>query len=131
MTHDYTWFAIFVALNGLNLLILGAYISYVRFTQKIANGDGGFKPLKKAIRAHGNAVEHTTIFALEILALTYLKLDSKWLGVLVIAFTLMRVFHAYGMLKPNFTPRRIGAGVTFLLQGIAVIVLFCLMLGLM
>jgi len=127
MMSDFTWFAIFVALNGLNLLILGTYISYLRFTHKIANGDGDFKPLKKAIRAHGNAVEHTTIFAMEVLALTFLQLDGKWLGILVITFTLMRIFHAYGMLKPNFTPRRIGAAVTFLLQGISVIILFCLM----
>ena len=123
-TTIFSWFAIFVALNTLLLLVLGLNISRLRMTQKIPYGDGDYRPMMQAIRAHGNGVEHTTIYGMAILAMTLMQVDSAWLATMVLTFTGARILHAYGMLYKVFTARRIGAGITFLLQGISIIVLF-------
>ena len=122
-TTNFEWFAVFVALNTLILLILGMNISRLRMTQKIPYGDGGYRPLMQAIRAHGNGVEHTTIFALVVLALTFLDMATLGLAGLVLVFTFARLLHAYGMLYKNFNARRLGAALTFFLQGIAVLII--------
>ena len=124
---DFQWFAIFVALNTIILLMLGVNISRLRVVNKVANGDGNCRPLMKAIRAHGNGVEHTSIYAMAVLALTLLGLDSLWLAVFVLSFVIARILHAYGMLTSQFLARRIGAGVTFLLQGVSAITILLLL----
>ena len=48
------------------------------------------------------------------------SLAAAWLATLVCVFTLARVLHAWGMLAVNFPARRIGAGLTFLLEIVAV-----------
>jgi len=123
-TAGFTWFAIFVALNTLLLLMLTLNISRLRIANKIANGDGENKTLRQAIRAHGNGIEHTPIYGLAILALSFLQLGTSWLAALVFAFTGARLVHAYGMLFKNFNARRVGSSLTFLLQGISVVALF-------
>jgi len=123
-TTTFAWFAIFVALNTLLLLVLGLNISRLRISQKIPYGDGDYRPMMQAIRAHGNGVEHTTIYGMAILAMTLMQVDSGWVATMVLTFTGARMLHAYGMLYKAFTARRIGAGITFLLQGISVVVLF-------
>ena len=123
-TADFTWFSIFVALNTLLLLLLSLNISRLRIINKIANGDGDNKTLRQAIRAHGNGIEHTPIYGLAILALSFLQLGTSWLATLVLAFTVARLLHAYGMLFKHFNARRVGSSLTFLLQGISVVALF-------
>ncbi len=121
--HDYFWFSLFVAANGLLLLALAANVSLLRMKYKIAHGFGENKHLMKAIRVHSNGIEQVPIYGLEILALTFLGSSNLVLGCLVAAFTVSRFIHAYGMLFRSMTARQIGAGVTYLLQGVAVAVL--------
>jgi len=94
---------------------------------KVANGDGNCRPLMKAIRAHGNGVEHTSIYGMAVLALTLLGLANVWLAVFVISFVIARILHAYGMLNSQFQARRVGAGVTFILQGVSAITILLLL----
>ena len=121
--HDFYWFALFIALNGLLLLLLGVNVSRLRIKHKVAWGDGDNKVLMKAIRVHANGTEQVPMYGLLILALSFEKLSSLVLPALVIAFTLSRWVHAYGILfgKPIF--RQGGAAITFALQSIAVIAL--------
>lgn len=60
----YFWFIVFAAINGLLVTLLAMNVSYNRMTLKIANGDGGDVDMRKAIRAHGNAVEHCLLFGM-------------------------------------------------------------------
>jgi len=124
---DFQWFAIFVAINMIILLMLGMNISRLRVVNKVANGDGNCRPLMKAIRAHGNGVEHTSIYGMAVLALTLLGLANVWLAVFVISFVIARILHAYGMLNSQFQARRVGAGVTFILQGVSAITILLLL----
>lgn len=121
---DFYWFALFVAINTLLLLLLGMNVSRLRISKKIPYGDGENKQLIQAIRAHGNGVEHILIFGMAILALSLLEAENVMLASLVTAFTVSRCLHAYGMLFRKFNARRLGAGLTFFLQGVVVITLF-------
>ncbi len=126
---DYFWFSALVAANGLLLFLLTANVSRHRMKNQISLGDGDNKELRKAMRAHGNNIEQLPIYALVILALTFLGASNTVLAGLVIAYTLSRIIHAYGMLNNNFPTRRIGMAVTYLLQLIAPVVLIVQMMG--
>lgn len=121
--HDFFWFNLYVALNAGLLTLLACNVSRHRMREHVPNGDGGKTVLKRAIRAHGNGVEHVTIFGLLVLALTATTLPSSTLGFLVLSFSFGRLAHAWGMLGPQFNARRIGAGLTFLLELVAVALL--------
>ncbi len=121
--HDFFWFNLYVVLNAGLLTLLACNVSRHRMREQVPNGDGGKLVLKKAIRAHANGVEHVTIFGLVVLALTATPLPSHSLGLLVLSFSFARLAHAWGMLGPQFTARRIGAGLTFLLELAAVVLL--------
>lgn len=110
------WFYLFTALNIILLTLLATNVSRVRIQERIPNGDGDNVALKRAIRAHGNGVEHVGIFGLLILALCFTRSAPALLGTLVIGFTLARVAHAWGMLGGPFNARRLGATLTFLLE---------------
>lgn len=121
---QYFWFVWLVALNALLVLLLALHVSRLRIVKKIPYGDGGDIDMNQAIRAHANAVEHVTIFALGVLALSLMNVQSQWLGGLVVAFTLARLCHAYGMNARRFNARRLGAAVTYLSELLAVWLLF-------
>lgn len=120
---DYFWFSVFVALQGLLLFALAMRISLLRMKFLISTGDGDNPILFAALRAQGNAIEQIPIFGLLLLALTFNQLPDFYLSALVTAFTLSRIAHAIGMNYKIFIARRLGAGVTYLLQLIAVFML--------
>ena len=90
----YFWFTLFAGLHGLLLTLLAMNVSRCRIKHRVGNGDGEVRELKQAIRAHGNAVEHS----------------------LVIAFTGVRVLHALSMLQARFKLRQLTAGGTYALE---------------
>ncbi|WP_053979922.1 MAPEG family protein [Marinagarivorans algicola] len=120
---DYFWFSVFIALQALLLFALAMRVSLLRMKFKISTGDGGNDILFAAIRAQGNAIEQVPIFAFLLLALTLNQLPNMYLSALVTAFTLARVAHAMGMNHQAFIARRLGAGLTYLLQLVAVFML--------
>lgn len=115
------WFNLFVFLNVLLLTILAVNISRLRIAERVPNGDGDNVRLKKAIRAHGNGVEHVVVFALMILALDSSQTPSTLMAALVWGFALGRVAHAAGMLGSVFNLRRLGAVTTYVLELIALV----------
>ena len=116
---NYTWFKIFAALNGGLLTLLAFNVSRIRMSQHIPHGDGGSIPMKAAIRAHANGVEHVSIFGLMVLALSVPPAEGGILPTLVGAFTASRLIHAMGMLSKFFNLRRVGAGVTYTCEVVA------------
>jgi len=127
--NNYFWFSLLIAMNSLLVLVLAMNVSRLRIKHKISLGDGGNKCLMAAIRSHCNALEQLPIFAMVILALTYLSASTTLLSTLVIGFTLARIFHAYGMLSRAFIARRIGAGFTYIFQLIAAVTLGVLLVN--
>jgi uncharacterized membrane protein YecN with MAPEG domain len=121
--QSFYWFIIFIAANSAFLLLLTVNVSRLRIKHKVAWGDGSNKYLMKAIRVHANGTEQVPIFALIILSLSFINATSVLLPILVIAFTLSRLIHAYGMLCKKPILRQAGAAITYVSQGAAAIVL--------
>ncbi len=120
---DFDWFIWCVAVNAAIVIALALNVSYRRITLRVANGDGGKKEMKAAIRAHGNGVEHVTIFALIVLALELANASTSLLATVVIAFSVGRVLHAFSMLTSAFQVRRLAAALTYLAEVGAVLAL--------
>ena len=112
----YFWFTLFAGLHGLLLTLLAMNVSRCRIKHRVGNGDGEVRELKQAIRAHGNAVEHSLLFALLVLALCILGQGAGLSGFLVFAFTGVRVLHALSMLQARFKLRQLTAGGTYALE---------------
>ena len=120
---NFYWFSLFLAMNGLILVLLAINVSKLRIRNRISYGDDGNKELLKAIRVHANGIEQVPIFSLLLLALTLNSTSPLVLSVFVVGFTLARCSHAVGMLFGIHRARQVGAGVTYLLQCVAAAVL--------
>ena len=122
---EYFWLGVFTAMNTLLLTGLAVNVSRVRLRERVAHGDGGLLPLKKAIRAHGNGVEHLVVGGLQVLTLELLGAPSIVLGLVVGVFTASRMLHAASMLGSFPRMRRLGAIGTYAIElagGVAVVV---------
>lgn len=89
--------AVVASISVLALLITGLsiHVSRLRLRHRISFGDGGHKDLLQAVRAHGNALEQTALFA--VLALSCLALPTAaggWLTGCAAVFTAARLVHA-------------------------------------
>lgn len=108
-----------VYLWGVTILILwvtllAANISRIRFKERVGLGDGGKLSLKKASRAHINAVEHTIPFCLITYVLSSNDTSSITLISIFTVFLLSRFLHAYSYYISNDIIRQASAGVTYL-----------------
>ncbi len=110
------YFYWYSALAVLLLILLALNVSRLRISHQVANGDGGHIGLKKAIRAHGNAVEHLLPFGLAILALSFIEIKPENLAALVFGFLGVRLLHAYSLLSATFNLRRVAALTTDLFE---------------
>jgi len=89
------------AIHGLLLLVLVGRISRLRHARRIGLGDGGDPELARAIRVHGNFIEHVPL-ALVLLALLELGgLPAPWLWGLGGALLLGRLLHAFGLSRSS------------------------------
>lgn len=87
-----------VAVLALLLTGLSVYVSRLRLRHQVSFGDGGHKELLVAMRAHGNALEHTTLFAVLALAAAALpSLSANVLGSCCAAFVFARFLHAWAI----------------------------------
>ena len=92
---------LFAALHGLLLLVLVARVSRLRHGRRIGFGDGGDPELARAIRVHGNFVEHVP-FALLLLGLLELSgLGALWLWIFGGVLLLARLMHAVGLSRSS------------------------------
>ena len=107
-------FNIYVLCSVLLVSILAVNVSRVRMKEKVANGDGGNKELRNAIRSHGNTLEFIIPFALLILTLDMGSTDKGLVAFLAFNFIFIRIAYAYSMISFLFKLRQITAGATYL-----------------
>ncbi len=117
------WFSLFVLVHALLVTLLALHVSRLRVTLRIANGDGEDRRMRRAIRAHANAVEHVLIFGLLMVALALEQASATMQALLVVGFAVSRLLHAYGMLAPAFRFRQVGAGLCYLFELAAIALL--------
>ncbi len=87
-----------IAILALLLTGLSIYVSRLRLRHQVSFGDGGHKDLLVAMRAHGNALEHTTLFAvLALAAATLSALPAAVLASCCVAFVFVRLLHAWAI----------------------------------
>lgn len=92
---------LFAALHALLLLALLTRVSRLRHGRRIGFGDGGDPELARAIRVHGNFVEHAP-FALLLLGLLELcGLAVAWLWAFGGALLIARLLHAIGLSRSS------------------------------
>jgi len=111
-----------LAITGLYTSILALFLIYqainiikLRIKFQVGLGDGGEKPLTKAIRIHGNFTEYMPL-ALILLAIYEVNGgDQLYLHIFGITLVAGRVFHMMGLTKSMGTSllRQIGMLSTF------------------
>jgi uncharacterized membrane protein YecN with MAPEG domain len=94
--------------------LLAANISRIRFKEKVGLGDGGKLSLKKASRAHVNALEHTIPFCFIAYVMSSNGVSSITLISVFSVFLFSRFMHAFSYYISSDITRQIGAGVTYL-----------------
>ncbi|WP_395055285.1 MAPEG family protein [Polaromonas sp.] len=89
-----------LALLAMLLTVLSLNVSRLRLKYGVSYGDDGHRELTVAIRAHGNALEQSLLFAVLVLALHNQATGEAallaWLGAV---FVLARVVHALAMFQ--------------------------------
>lgn len=117
---------VLTALCALLLVFLSTHISVLRVRHKVSIGDGGINPLVRAIRLHGNTIEHVPIFLLLVLVYELSYGNGPLLIALATVFFFSRLLFAWGMLTKIFTRRRqVGALGTYLTQLVLALALLC------
>lgn len=105
----------YAGLLGLLLVVLSVMVIRQRGRAKVALGDGGHKPLQRAIRAHANFVEFAPL-ALLLIAMAEWQGSPAWLvHMLGVALVLGRGLHAFGISQEpeRFIFRQSGMMLTF------------------
>lgn len=108
--------ALFAAGYLVFLAALAANVSRLRIQHKVSLGEGNNRDLRHAIRAHANSVEHGAPFMVALLAADLLKVSAPWILWLGVAFGAARLLHAAGMFDVGFNLRRVGAGLTLVVE---------------
>lgn len=121
-------FEIYLALSILLITLLGLNISRLRIKNKIANGDGGNKSLKIAIRTHINSLEHIIPYSLLLFAIKPFNISPVCYLVLSYGFLIVRLSHTYSMLNSSFKLRQMTAALTYTFEVIACLTLLYLAL---
>ena len=113
-----------VALSALLLIGLSLNVSRLRLRYKSSYGDGGHKDLQIAVRAHGNTLEQSLLFAVLLLALE--ARHSAGLGIipiLGIGFLLARLIYVVAVFSRLVRLRQAAHVATLVAQLVAMFVL--------
>ena len=105
---------LFVGLVSLSITALAINTTRLRNKLNIWAGDGGNDALRRAARAHGNAVEHGILAAVLLILLEWQR-GPVWAVVTRgIAVVSARGAHAAGMLIKDRSIQSFGAGLAYL-----------------
>ena len=89
-----TYSPFFVALLFLFVTALALNTSRHRRRTRVRFGDGGDDSLRRANRAHGNAIEHVTVIAILLVLFEYQGAAKTWIVVVGTAALIARALHA-------------------------------------
>jgi uncharacterized membrane protein YecN with MAPEG domain len=106
---------IYAAFLGLIFVVLSIKTIIIRRQNKVAVGDGNNLLLQRAIRVHANFAEYTPIAIILVGFVEGLKYNVIIVHILLTAFLLGRIIHAYGLSKidEDFRFRVFGMVLTF------------------
>lgn len=97
-----------IALLALLVTGLSMNVSRLRIRHRVSFGDGGHKDLLVAIRAHGNAIEHLTLYAVLALSAAMLQHTSvAWIELSAAAFIVARCVHALAIFTRRLALRQL------------------------
>lgn len=97
-----------IALLALLVTGLSMNVSRLRIRHRVSYGDGGNKDLLVAVRAHGNAIEHVTLYAsLAISAAMLQHTSAVWLGLCAALFVVARCVHALAIFTRRLALRQL------------------------
>lgn len=83
-------------------------MSRLRLRHRVSFGDGGHKDLLVAIRAHGNALEHSTLYAALALSAAMLQQASvAWIELSAAAFMAARCVHVLAIFTRRLALRQL------------------------
>lgn len=108
--------ALYAGLCAVLLLGLAARVIRLRWKLRVGLGDGGERPLHKAMRVHGNAAEYVPITLLLLLVAELDHSSPTLLHVCGATFVFARVLHAIGLSRSSGAswPRMAGTTLTVL-----------------
>lgn len=108
--------ALYAALLGIFLVVLGLLVVRTRIRERVAIGDAGNPAMLAAIRVHANAVENIPIALLLMFLLEVNGGEAWWLHALGEALVIGRLMHAFGLFqKKNVNRwRQVGMVITWL-----------------
>ena len=95
--------AIYAALATVLVVILGLRVVALRWSGKIALGDGGNADLAQRMRVHANAIENLPLALLLLLLLELRGIPAPWLHGLGVSLLVARVLHAWGFSRRKGT----------------------------
>ena len=106
---------IYAALLGLIFVVLSIKTIIIRRQNKVAVGDGNNLLLQRAMHVHANFAEYTPIAIILVGFVEGLKYNLIIVHILLTAFLLGRIIHAYGLSKidEDFRFRVFGMVLTF------------------
>lgn len=110
--------ALYTALFLVLMVGLSLQVVRMRMHEGVSLGDGDSKPLRQAIRVHGNAAEHIPIFLIGLGALESLSAATTALLIYGGVFFLARLAHVLGLSqRRTVNPlRQVGVLVSWLIM---------------
>lgn len=115
MLNHLTVTGLYASILALFLVALAFHIIKLRFKFQVGLGDGGEKPLIKAIRIHGNFIEYIPLALILLASYELNGGDDLYLHIAGIILVTGRVLHTMGLSKTmgSSLPRQIGMLSTF------------------
>lgn len=106
----------YVALLFVFVTMLALNTSRHRLRTHVYFGDGGDEPLRRANRAHGNAIEHVTVIAILLVLLELQGVGKAWVVAIGTAALAARVLHAVAFIGKIPRIGRFGVVTTYSLE---------------
>ena len=115
-TGSLTYSPLFVALLFLLVTALALNTSRNRLRTHVIFGDGGDEALRRASRAHGNAIEHVTVVAILLLLFELQGAGRAAIVAVGVAALVARALHATAFLAKVRRIGLVGVVITYSLE---------------
>lgn len=110
-----------VALFGALITALAINTTRARMRGARSSDPAAKEAIQRASRAHGNTLEHGMVVLLVLLCAELNGASSAWICWLGTLFFVARLFYVYGMItRPVSPPMRFGAGLTYVVEIVAI-----------
>lgn len=99
------------------LTVLSLRVSQLRLRYRVSHGDGGHADLLVAVRAHGNALEQSLVYAVVLLAHAHTLPDADpWVAAASVGFVAARVVQPWALFTRRLRVRQLAHVASLVLQ---------------